>query len=276
MTALSTSVRASFPDFLGRRGFVRASDGSRQNGTVACQEGRWLVLSVPGSPELHGWPPESNLGQPGLWRTLGEPDQHRAVFEIHESVPSFSSAELLFDENSEPENALDSCLDWALATADGGIPPGWQPPSRAEIDVLVPHSRLTVVAGTEARQGELILSPGRLAIRFAIVARVSPELPVRRRAWLARLLSETQNHWRLVRIGFSGMPDQTSILAEVDFTGAPSAALEPLLSAGLASLHGAVAWLVESAVLLADASVACRALEFGPCPQTHPSKGINA
>jgi len=254
------------------RGFQRAGDLWCRNGIRLRQEGRWAVLeSDAGADADHEV--VAQIGQPGLWRVIadlnGDP---RRVFELHDSVLSLVGDASSPDTNSEPRSMLDDCLDWALGTADGKIPVGWQPPARAEIEALIPRGRLTIASGTEARQGELIHAPGRLALRFPILHRVPAGLPELRRRWLRDILFDAQNRWRLVRLGFTGQPDNLAIAAEVDLSGAPHAALEPLLSVGLDSLHWVVTWLVETAALLADADVACRALEFGPCPQPNPGK----
>ena len=233
------------------------------------RHGRWWLLRDQRENAIASQE-HMDLGRPGLWRTIQENDRFYRIFELNQSIVDCSENEVATDPNETDRSVLDACLDWALASSEDKIQDGWQTPLRSEVEALIAQRSLTIIAGNEARQGGLIWAPDRLALRFPVVPLVPSSLPELRLHWLRQHLSDAQNHWRLVRFGFSRTEEKLSVIAEVDLSGAPRAALEPLLSSSLDALHEAVAWLVETAVLLADASVALRALECGPKPQ--PSK----
>ena len=111
------------------------------------------------------------------------------------------------------------------------------------------------------RQIELTHSSGRLKLSVPILPLVPREMPPERMRWLRRLLVESQSRWRMVRTGFVANGEGQAAMAEVDVTGAPSVVLSSLVETGLEALRCATQWSVQSADLLADLSVPCRALE---------------
>jgi len=122
---------------------------------------------------------------------------------------------------------------------------------------------LTVQAGHLLRQCELIHRPDRLALTCPILTHIPADLPAARRTWLHEVLSDAQNRWRMVRLGLVGNGEE-AVLAEVDFSGCPSAVLEHLFPTGLGALCWVVAWLVNSVDFLADVTQASGALEVFP------------
>jgi hypothetical protein len=180
----------------------------------------------------------------------------RRVFELPDTVLALAH-DGCADEEEDP---FTTCLTWALTTADGKVPEGWQPETAESLEALVPKNRLTVLAGTSVRQGELIHTPDRLALRFPIVPVMPLNLPTLRLAHLRAALGDAQNRWSLIRLGLAGIPP-SSVLAEIDLTGAPAIALGALISAGLDSLHNVVSRLVETSEVLTDAEVASVALD---------------
>jgi hypothetical protein len=147
-----------------------------------------------------------------------------------------------------------------MQTLDGNVPEGWQSPPLEEVQSWIPRGGLTVQFGRVLRQGSLLHDQRRLAIRFPVVPVVPESLPGARRAWLREILVEAQTRARMARLGWT---DSGGVAAEVDFSGAPRAALERLFVSGLTSVRWLVEWL-EPADFIVDASLACRAFEVCP------------
>jgi hypothetical protein len=181
---------------------------------------------------------------------------------VFETPAALASADADLDEMAEADGGVAlATVDWALASATGEIRQGWLPPARELVAAAMPPGALTVQAGCVLRQGELILDEDRWALRFPILPRVSAELPAERRHALDLLAADAQSRFRMIRIGWAEQSDGAALMAAVDLTGAPYA--EPLILAGLEGLTQAVARLVETADILADATVPLRALEVG-------------
>ena len=253
-----TSAASPVVAALERLGF-RAEGGQFTRGEIRFrQSGRWAVLEQSCAVGEAVF----DFGRPGLWRTL---NVARRVFELPDTVLALADQDSFGDD--EQENPFAACLAWALATADGETPPGWQPEPRAFVDSLVPKNRLTIQTGGAIRQGELIHTSQRLALRVPIVPTLPPTLSAPRRTQLRAVLRDAQNTWSLVRLGLTAAPELPAVLAEIDLTGVPAAALEPLLSASLETLRFVVARLVETAEILAEATVASAALDSAAFPQ---------
>src|SRR5437660_9175638 len=131
-------------DRLAGLGFTKArgGEGYRHNGTLFTTDGAWSVLrTVQPAPRTD--PLEGQLGKPGLWKyvSAGAGRGHVHVFDL----PPFAlaAAEDFDDGDDEAETPLQACLGWALATADGSVPAGWQPPPRAEVEAWLPAGGLT-------------------------------------------------------------------------------------------------------------------------------------
>lgn len=161
----------------------------------------------------------------------------------------------------EPKPPLIQCLDWALETAGVETASVWDPPSEAEVRAWISGSELTIHSHRHVRQISLQCSDNQLKLSVPIVAEIPAELPESRDSWLRDLLLATQDQWRMVRVVDTSNGASRSAVAELDLTGAPHAILETLFTVGLQSLRYAVQWSVQSADLLVDLGVTCRAWE---------------
>jgi len=251
---------------LARAGFAANGDGRYHCENIAFKlDDRWVELET----VTHPAPPDvlRDLGRPGLWKRIGQGSAGRRVFE-------FPANAVCLDGDSEWNDAAavspDAYLAWALATANDGTPRGWQPPGRGLVESWLPHGALTVQAGSFVAQGELVLAPERWAVRFVILPAVPGDLSVARREWLRAVLGDAQTLWRLVRLGFAGDGAELSVVAEVDFTGAPPS--EDLFLAGVHGVRHVVAALAETVELLADARVASETLALAPIPNPKPER----
>src|SRR2546426_92871 len=92
-----------------------------------------------------------------------------------------------------------------------------------------------------------------------------------RQAWLQALLEEGQSRWHLARLGSIEDSNGSSLIAEVNLTGAPAEAIEDLFVTSLDALRWVVQWLGETADWLADVTVAPELL--ATCPNEEPRKG---
>jgi hypothetical protein len=218
----------------------------------------WLLLKAK-PPGRKIDPLVDRMGEPGLWKTVAEGSRVYHVFELHTSVIAGSEGNSLAGLG-ETASVFQAALTWAMQTYNGGWPDSWQPQSREELSAWIPSGGLTVQNGAYARQGELICGPDRLALRFPIVQSLPEPFPKNRQHWLRRLLTEAQNRWRLVRLGFTCEASERSVQAEVDLTGIPSETLPGLMEIALAALRSAVQWVLAAAVFLADPRRSCRAL----------------
>jgi hypothetical protein len=251
----ATLAPARWRPHLDGLGFTPTRDraGYRLNGTLFTTDNGWPVLTT--AKPLAGVDPlRGQLDRPGLWKLVRSGDGVRRVFEM--PPPKHAPA----DDGDEPADPALACLSWALATAAGKLPDGWQPPPRHEVEAWLPANGLTVQAGSLVRQGELVHRPERLALRFPILTTIPADLPAARRGWLEEVLQEGQDRWRLVRVGLAG----EAAWAEVDLSGCPGPVLESLFRAGLGALRWVVEWLAGTAAFLADPAVGCRALEVCP------------
>ncbi|MCI0456195.1 MAG: hypothetical protein L0Z62_04340 [Gemmataceae bacterium] len=233
-------------------GFTRREGSYRRNGTLLNPGRGWVALES-ARPLADADPLRDQLGRPGLWKLVRGDDGVRRVFELPEAALTAEES-----DESEEASSLRACVRWALDTEAGTVPEGWQPPPREELDAWLPVGRLIVQTGPAVRQGELVHSPERLALRFALVHSIPEELNEVRRQWLQEVLAEAQDRWRMVRVGLTA---GGAALAEVDFTGCPRAALEVLFPTGLDALRWVVAGLVKVADFLADPASVSRALE---------------
>ncbi|HOX57296.1 MAG TPA: hypothetical protein P5205_11675 [Candidatus Paceibacterota bacterium] len=241
---------------LVKLGFSPAGGVWRRKEMLARIEPDWLILET---AHLSCKARQSNPapGHRGLWKRVACKHDQMLAFEIPAA---------LIADGAEPDETMDAgedlagaLVEWALASANGNIPRGWQPPGAELISAWLPPGALTVQAGGLVRQGESLLGPDRWALRFPILPSVPAELPPDRRRALDLLAADAQSQCRMIRVGWMEHPDGVALTAAVDFTGAPHA--EYLFLTGLEGLTQAVARLVETANLLADATVTLRALE---------------
>ena len=241
-------------------GFAPHGDGYRRRGTSFEMSGHWGQLE---STFRNG----GQLGDPGLWRDQGlgrGGETRRAVCprgrRVFELPPWLMGKGPWLVPAVEPEVLRCEVLRWALTTADGSRVAGWCPPPEQEVKVWLSEQGLTVQAGALARQGKLIHEPDRLALAFDLVP-AAPQLDADRRHWLREVLIDAQRRWRLARVGLT---DSGTVRAEVDLTGAPHAALEPLFRMALDALRWVVGWLLESVHFLVQGTAECRALALRP------------
>jgi hypothetical protein len=228
------------------------------DGLTFATSGRWHVLSE----ECNGadkWPASRSMGQPGLWKWVQNGALPHRVFEIPAWVVSDQPEDDRLDASGPA--AFESLVAWALETRDGRVPPGWLMPAADTVKSWIPRGALTVQAKGHVRQGELILRPDCWALRMPVVPSLAEDLPEPRRLALEGLVHEAQRHWAMVRLGVPADASPASLMAEVDITGAPHSEL--LFSAGLDALRHLVAWLVETADVLADPTVAIVCLAPG-------------
>jgi hypothetical protein len=249
-------MNALLHDDLAELGFAFADGRWRRNGTAFATDGRWSLLQT--HTDATGFDPlKTKLGQPGLWKPLraGNGATLR-VFDLPPSMFSADSDDTFSD--AEPGWPVKACVRWALDTADGRLPDGWQSPPRAEVESWIPRGGLTVQFRSVLRQGSLHHGPDRLALRFPVVPRLPADLPAHRRAWLREILCDAQSRARMARLGVGA---GGGIEAEVDLSGAPRSAVEGLFGMGLESLRWLVEWLEIADFVVSDAASACRAFE---------------
>jgi hypothetical protein len=157
-------------------------------------------------------------------------------------------------------------VEWLMQTSSGADFTTWQPPELDEIESWYGPEKLTVVVGSYVRHGTLHRAAGRLRVRIPIVPVIPPQLPEPRQTWLRAVLIDAQNRHRAARVGFTGEPPQQSAVAEIDLTGAPAGAVQPLFETSLVALKHCVQWSIQSAGFLVDLSFESRALEVRPHP----------
>lgn len=282
MSRLSTMESSSRRAALARLGFIEERSGThRRDGFTLAIDERWIVMSADG---VEGQDVAQRApAQPGLWRRVDERGGSRMTFEVPTSVASDDRDDLgalddavgdgAGDGEDEPDGARDpvcALARWALATAGGAPPVAWTPPARAEVELLLPPARLCVRNGSLLSQGRLVHAPERLALVFPLSLRAPKDLSRARSLWLAECLADAQRTWRMVRFGCAA--DARTPQAEIDLTGAPGFALQPLLRISIDSLRNAVRWLLPSIALLVDTGADCRALRMHPqrfIPRNH-------
>jgi len=250
-------------EVLRARAFARAGQihyfnhGARLTFRTA---GSWHVLTEfagePAEPADLGAAipaPPTELGSPALWKWV----RANGTFERRFEIPTWSTVEEAGGESSDTHgpSSIGALLDWALATRTGSVPADWTSPPVELVESWLPRGALTVQTRGHVRQGELHLTARRWALRLPVLPALAPGLPALRAAALAELLAEAQARWAMVRIDRTPATTDrpASIVAEVDFTGAPPCEL--LFLAGLDALRHVVVWLVETADVLGDPAV---------------------
>ena len=260
-----TDLQHRWHDTLTRLGFQPEGKIYRRDGIVFRPNGGWLTLETEVGPTSSTavFEPREQLG---LWKAIHTANGSRQVFEIPADIVAAGEDEELFGSESQ---SLESFVHWALLSAENRVPPGWTALTQELVDSWLSADSLTLQIGGLVRQGKMILSPERWALRFPILMNVPADLPESRVAWLRQLVANAQNQWRMVRFAFEPLDgsEASTLVVETDFTGAPHSA--QLFLASLDGLKHAVSWLVETAEIVADATVASRALA------NHPNKNTN-
>jgi hypothetical protein len=228
-------------------GFHRSPHGNgyRRRGTAFEMDGHWGRL-------VSTFNKGAQLGDPGLWR-----EQGRRVFEL---PPWLMGQGTWLAPDVEPEELRRDVLRWAITTADGSRVAGWCPPPVEEVQAWLPEPGLTVQTGALARQGTLIHQPDRLAAVFEL-APAAPQLDDDRSHWLHEVLTDAQARWRLARLGQTA---KGAVHAEVDLSGAPHAALEPLFRMAIDALRWVIGWLMETVHFLVQGNARYSALALRP------------
>jgi hypothetical protein len=211
---------------------------------------RWLLLHAGGPASVGA------LGACGPWRSVRDDRVGGVACEL----PLRACLRGAADGEGDP---LPACLAWARgALLNGDALGGWRAPPAEDLAGWSGDPRLTVRAGALLAQGGLLREDQRVALRFPLIARVPETLPRPRRAWLAALLTDARQRWRLARIGV--VRSRRAVAAEVDLTGAPHAALDDLLAASLAALTNLVEWVLPPLGVILDPSVRSRTLDRSP------------
>jgi hypothetical protein len=206
------------------------------------------------------------MDAPGLWKST---ENGRHPHRIFESMTAMIQTEETDWGETEPRLTPRSWLQWALDTAAGEAPVAWVAPSPNQLEEWISTAELSLQRDAFVRQGTWVVRPDRLAVEFPIIFMVPNDLEAARVAWLETLLREANQHWRLVRFGLVSSAGRRSLVARIDFTGAPRS--QRLFSASLEALKYGAAWLGESAELLADAEQPLEALAAPP-PHSEPRK----
>jgi hypothetical protein len=271
---MSVTLRspAALHDWLTASGFhpVRRGAAYRQNDLSVAFDLGWIT--VRGKALATSDLLRDQLGSPGLWKPVVDGKSQRARREFHLPRSVIEGGELWADGPEEVGDPIQACLQWAAETAGGDVPRDWKSPPRALVESWVPSRGLVLQRGPLLRQGELAYGPSRLGLSFPVVNEVPECLAPARREWLARVLADAQNRWRMVRVGFDSDTKRPAVRAEVDLSGAPHGMLEGLVKAGLDALRCVVCWLIWSCAFLCDARVTCRLWE-APQSGCSPQEG---
>ena len=225
------------------------SEGDTSNPIRTAFDDQWIELISNLSPNISD-PLDALIGRPGLWKLVTDrDDQLWKIFELPNAIvtENHPDCETLFEEATSPFPAV---LQWAKDTINGQQPLGWRCPSKRSIRELYSDGSLTVHCGPFARQGELVCTAKRLALRFPLIIHLSDDLPKSSYDWLRTLLIDAQNRWRLVRIGLRSASTVPSVQAEVDLTGAPRSVLPGLMTVALSALHALATWVIPAAEFL--------------------------
>jgi len=251
----SFSKRNEIVGHLAGIGFQRERDGTYRRRKLSLRRDRgWFILTDSGTADRAD-PLTRHARLTGPWKPVTGSDKPCWTAEFPaaalETVPN----------GDEAKPALIQWVDWAVESANVRPASTSDAPSEAEVQSWVSGAGLTILSHQHVRQVTLQRDDHRLVLSVPIVTQVPAGLPETRNTWLRDLLLATQDRWRMVRVvDESNGPARTAV-AEIDLTGAPHQILEPLFAAGLQSLRYAVQWSIQSADLLVDLGVTCRAME---------------
>ena len=238
-------------------GFEQDTRGHRtRRGLRLTSEGHWLVLTSPAAST--GDPAQALLGARGPWRVLRGTEQWTLGCEL--PLNSRRRGE------SEPTRAslasIESLVTWAETTADGSLPSDYRPPGAEDVEQWISPRQRNLRAGSLIREVEMIATADRLTLSVSPIVRIPDDLPATRRSWIDELCLDAQQSWRLIRFG---VDEQSGcVRAEVDLSGVPSEAAEPLAELGLAALTAAVVWALPGLAIAIDPGVESQVLDRGP------------
>lgn len=224
-------------------------------GIQRCQDQDWicLVRACPGSPDS---PTDVLCGHrfaPGLWK----PVRDRAGLIERFDLPGAGTGMPCHRVSSAGEG-LDrqSIVSWAIATAQGGVPGDWHVPE--DLQSQIPSGRFLVHHRRFLQRGWLVQTEKLFALRTRLIDGLPTDLDGRRAAWLRRTLLDAQTRLRFVR--FRASPEWDHVIAEVDFSGAPTGLLPDLYQIGLDALRQSFTWLAASVDLIVNADLDARIL----------------
>ena len=254
---------------LDKLGFKPDGDEYRRNGLSARFESRWLTFQTQVGDEDTSI--SEAAGLPGLWKNVCRPNGRlRRVFDL--PLATLADPDIWDDETGDARCPLEMMIDWVATTKSDKLPAGWECLPRNGVEESLSSDAFTVEIGPFARQGQLHCEEDRLAVSIPLLQRVPADLSPQRRACLDDLLTDIQNHSRLVRLVESKTSDDVrSILAEVDLSGAPGFAVPLLLRIGLDAVRHVVSQRVSVVEVLVDPAVTSTVWEI-PSVQERPAE----
>jgi hypothetical protein len=254
---------------LERQGFEPCEGGYRRGALLFQRSGSWISLT-------HPWPdgrdPLGGLGAPGLWKALARDGEMCRAFRLPEWILREEAGDP--DEDGEPAGGdatplLESCLHWAAATLGGDPPAGWIAPDHDLLASWTGGNLLTIQQGSVVRQIEVIVAPGRFALRVPLVTSIPEDFHPARLRWLRRILGDVQDCWNLIR---AGITPEGSAGVEIDLSGVPGAVSRPLVLAGVESLRGVVAGILETTEFIIAPGTVTQLLDSPPCERRPANK----
>tara|TARA_R110002096_G_scaffold24760_26_gene78053 strand:+ start:674 stop:1489 length:816 start_codon:yes stop_codon:yes gene_type:complete len=222
-------------------GFKKSGNDFKKGRTSFSNRKGWLTLrsTFPKTAE----PTEGKLGKPGLWKKTPTTPAKQ-----HFTLPETILANNRAASPDDDDPTLRACVDWALATRNGRPPKAPQLPSAEDVENWL-GSR-TIQIGDIVRQIEVNHLESQFSLRVTIVNDI-PRERTPGTEWLAGLIEDAQEQWKLARIEFTNQDDDHDVaIAEIDLTGAPSPILESLFLTSVDTLRWIAASLVPTAEFL--------------------------
>ena len=232
---------------------------TRDDVKITVRDG-WLTLRQPGD---NGQAAGGDLGRPGLWKHVAEPDGSTSrTFDVPLAT-LLARLDVAEVDGVDEERVVDESVQWALDTRQGQPVAEWETPTTRRLDEIVPKAALTLRAGANLGLVRFVTTPGRLAVRLPI-CRAAAELTEARRGWLERLLADA-GRLRMVRLGLrcDGGPG-TTIEAEIDLSGAPPCVLDSVVHVAVDALRAVFSLLATTTTFIAEANCPSVALDADP------------
>ncbi len=264
-------------------GFRPRSSGLRRGALEVTPEASWLTFTAqsPGTKSRRrrarkAAPVAATCTFPGLWKKVATSGRSAPSLELH--LPT--AVVLPPDEGPDDGDLagrVAAVVEWVELTARGRTPADWTAPPAEILAAGAPTERLHAQSGRFVVRGHLVVESGRFAVVFPLGPKSPPMDPSRRR-WLAALLADAQDRWRMVR--FRSLPgdvagdDGFELVAEADLTGAPHDIIEAVLPIAVDALREVVARLLTNVRFLTDPRAQCAVWDFSP-PRARPQKGTS-
>jgi hypothetical protein len=260
---------------LVNHGFQPTGAVFHRHGMSARLDARWLTFLATGSLTVDSAKAGVNshvASKPGLWKQVrGRGGSPVRIFDL--PLSAICDSELADEDTCEADCPLEEIIGWAVATEAGKLPAKWQVPPSRELAQSLPGKALTLESGPFARQGNLCCEGSRLTVSIPLLHRVPSDLSAPRSAWLSRLLADVHDRSRLVRVIEKEIDNETtSILVEVDLSGAPRFALPRLVRIGVDAVRHVVSQSISAVELLVDPAVTSTVWEY-PSVQERPAEG---